>query len=330
MSDTQDPPRHAAVAAFLHHLRTSGRDGSARAYGGHLDAFERWLAGARVDLLRATTADLAGYQRHIAERQHHRTGAPLSAATRSLATIAVLVLYRWLARRGQLLCDPAAALLVPRAQRQLTVAKDHLTQQEVVALLQAQAARVEEQAAGSLPWARELRNLALVATALATGRRVHGLVTLRVADLDLERGELRVAVEKGRTGRVLPVAGWCVGVLRRYLRDARQLLAGGRESDYLFPSRRSSGLGRRGFAAVLDQVVAEAARRNPDLADLPAKRISTHSLRVSFATLLFANGCNIRSLNELMLHERLSTTALYTPIAVDDLRRELRLAHPRA
>jgi site-specific recombinase XerD len=63
--------------------------------------------------------------------------------------------------------------------------------------------------------------------------------------------------------------------------------------------------------------------------ELPGKRITWHSLRVSFATLLFANGCDIRSVNELLLHRLLSTTAQYTPIPVDDLRQVCRMAHPR-
>ena len=126
------------------------------------------------------------------------------------------------------------------------------------------------------------------------------------------------------------MARWCVVVLCRYLDGARALVAGERPSPFLFPSRRSGHLGIRGFAEVLDGVVPETIRRNGDLTDLPRKRISTHSLRVSFAALLFANGINIRSLNELMLHANLSTTAQYTPIAVNDLRRVFLTAHSRA
>jgi integrase/recombinase XerD len=69
---------------------------------------------------------------------------------------------------------------------------------------------------------------------------------------------------------------------------------------------------------------------NPDLQELPGKHITWQSLRVSFATLLFANGCAIRSVNELMLHRSLSSTARYTPIPVEDLRQVCRTAHPRA
>ncbi len=80
----------------------------------------------------------------------------------------------------------------------------------------------------------------------------------------------------------------------------------------------------------LTLMVGRAVRENRDLTDLPGKRVTWHSLRVSFAGLLFSNGCDIRSVSELLLHRLLSTTAAYTPIPVDDLRRVFRTAHPRA
>ena len=84
------------------------------------------------------------------------------------------------------------------------------------------------------------------------------------------------------------------------------------------------------FACVIATVTARTVADNPDLQELPGKNITWQSLRVSFATLLFANGCAIRSVNELMLHRSLSSTARYTPIPVEDLRQVCRTAHPRA
>ena len=75
--------------------------------------------------------------------------------------------------------------------------------------------------------------------------------------------------------------------------------------------------------------MARTIAANSDLTDLPRKTITWHSLRVSFATLLFSNGCPIRSVNELMLHRCLSTTARYTPIPIEDMQVVWRTAHPR-
>ncbi len=328
---TPPPPVfHPAIAAFLDHLRAKDRPRSADTYASYLAPFQVWLVERELDLLHLTTVDLMDYQRRIAERRHHRTGEPLASATRATAAIAVISLFLWMYRRGMLIRNPAAKLRLPKVPRRLTVAKDHLSQQEVIALLQTQAAVVHELPDGTIAWARERRNLALIAMALATGRRCMGLVTMRTDHLDLERNELRVDWEKGRAGRVLPVSEWCMAIQRRYLRDARHLVIGSRESPCLFPSRRTGQLCARAFVTVLEHIVAETIRRNPDLSDLPGKRISTHSLRVSYASMLFQGGCNLRSLNDLMLHTSLATTAQYTPLSIQDLRRALVLVHPRA
>jgi site-specific recombinase XerD len=210
------------------------------------------------------------------------------------------------------------------------VHKDHLTLQEATALIQTQAALAAERR-GPIRQAIEIRNLAILAIALATGRRVQGLVNLRMDQVDLERNELRVEHEKGHTGRVLPVADWAMATVRRYLTEARPVLVEGADVPWLFISQTGPDpLCTRAVSFLLAIAVQATIERNPDLTDLPHKRISTHSLRVSFATLLFQGGCNIRSINELMLHQTLSTTARYTPIPIADLRRVLLTTHPRA
>jgi integrase/recombinase XerD len=155
-------------------------------------------------------------------------------------------------------------------------------------------------------------------------------VGLRLCEVDVERNEIRVEREKGRTGRVLPVADWAMATVRRYLTEARLMTLKGKGSPWLFVSQNAAVLCTRGVGFMLAAAIAETIRCNPDLTDLPNKRISTHSLRVSFATLLFQGGANIRSINELMLHSSLTTTGRYTPIPVADLRRALLAAHPRA
>lgn len=322
---------HPAVTAYLDHLRAAGRASTAEAYRYYLRRFEQWLARAAggVDLLQVATEHLIQYQLALST-DRTVSGEPLAASTRATAIIIVQACFAWLAQAGILVRDPAAGLIRPAPPRRLAVTADHLTLQEATALVQTAAALADEAPAGSWRRALALRNLALVALALATGRRRTGLVRIRVAELDVDRHELRVPAEKGSTGRVLPVAGWAVAAARRYMTEARPQLLGARSSEQLLIGRDAAGLRAASVWPILQAVVTETIRRNPDLAELSHKRVSPHSLRVSFATLLFHNGCPIRSLNELMLHRRLSTSAAYTPVAVEDLRRALRTTHPRA
>ncbi len=332
MTSTLPPLRHPAVAAFLDAMRANGKDSTARTYGTYLLPFERWMANAQLDLMHATTDQLAGYQLWLSTNRPARLGAVRARTTQGTAVITVKSLYAWLRKRGFLIHDPAKALVPPSPPKTLTVRKDHLTLQEATALIQTQAALIDLNPADTRPRYRalEVRNLAMLSLALATGRRVHGLVALHLDQIDVERNEVRVDREKGRMGRVLPVAEWAMATVRRYLAEARPITLDGASSPWLFVGMNAGGLCTRAVAFVLDNAVRETITRNPDLTDLPTKRISTHSLRVSFATLLFAGGANIRSINELLLHRTLSTTAKYTPIPISDLRRVLLSAHPRA
>jgi integrase/recombinase XerD len=149
-------------------------------------------------------------------------------------------------------------------------------------------------------------------------------------DLNVEEREIRVEWEKGRPGRVLPVAIWAVELAVAYRDQARPIILGTRHSDHLFVGELALRVGLETYATMLHRLHAATCAANPDLTDLPSKRLTTHSLRFTFARTLFANGCNIRSINELMLHQKLSTTATYIPIPLEEMRRMLRAAHPRA
>ena len=327
-------PLHPFVEAYLDHLRSADKVTTAGTNATYLGMFTRWLASQGLALSQDTiTPDvLARFQVHITREYRTKRGGGLLAERSQVTAIIVLRgFFAWLHKRGLMLFNPAAGLVPPTPAQRLTVAKDHLDLQEAIALVATCAALVDEAKAGTNAWALAMRDHAAICLDLATGRRCHGLCGARVADLDQEQNEIRVEYEKGKTGRVLPVAAWAVRAVQRYLTQARPLLLRGKDSPFLFVSQRAVRLCERGFAYLLDAVVEKTISRNPDLTALPTKTISTHSLRVTFAaTLMFPNGCGIRALNELMLHTSLNTTAQYTPIPLEDLRRVLLTTHPRA
>jgi integrase/recombinase XerD len=276
-----------------------------------------------------TRADLEKYQDFLVTIHRTPAGECLARSTASMRITNVKGFYRWLTDRGHLVADPARHLGIKVVASRVVVA-EHLTLQEATALIQTQAAIMAAHQLGTASHAKALRNLAVLCLTLATGRRIGGIVSLTTVQVDVERKELRVDREKGHVGRVLPVAGWAMEVIAMYLKDARPFLTKGHETPWLFLNLAGIGpIERMALASMLERLLVEVHRQNPDLTDLPGKRISWHSLRVSFATLLFQNGCDIRSVNELLLHRDLSTTAKYTPIPVEDLRQVFRTAHPR-
>lgn len=318
-----------AMNAYLEHLILRGRRCTARSVAQALVQFMAWAGRQHVDPILATAAQLDAYQSWLVTIYRTPQGRSLAKTTCSTRLAQLVAFYRWAHGRNLICIDPSRkiGLLVPRSR---VVVREFLTLQEATALVQTQAGVVTATPIGTHTHAEAIRNLAAICLALATGRRIGGMTTLRVADIDGDRHELRVAKEKGSTGRVLPVAGWAMAVVRQYLRDARPLLARGHDTPHLFLNAPGDGpITREALRWMLEQVMAKTISQNPDLIDLPGKRITWHSLRVSFATLLFSNGCDIRSVNELLLHSQLSTTARYTPIPIEDLRHVFRVAHPR-
>ncbi|MEK7414232.1 MAG: tyrosine-type recombinase/integrase [Planctomycetota bacterium] len=328
MTATAD--HHPAVQSFLDHLTASGRASTAASYGAYLSWFETWLTTQGVDLLDATTATIASYQQFVANEYRKRDGSTLALSTQCTVLVVVRTLYAWLHRRNVVLFNPAASIIPANPPKSLVVAKDYLTLDEAIALITTLSDLVAEAQPQSVLWALAVRNLSAISVALATGRRSGGLVSIQVSDIDVDRAEVRVSWEKGKTGRVLPVAAWAMALVAHYITAARPLILNGRESDALFPTIHAPAMTHGAFVYVLEQAIAATITRHPDLTSLASKRISTHSLRVTFATVMFSSGIGIRSLNELMLHADLNTTAQYTPIPLEDLRRVMLAHHPRA
>ncbi|HAT10539.1 MAG TPA: hypothetical protein DCS97_08085 [Planctomycetes bacterium] len=319
---------HPTQTEFINYLRTSGRVETARGYGNALSHYQRWLADAGLDPLTITTDGIRQYQRFLAEVYVSPRGTRLAKGTQCTRLATVKAYHAWLARRGLTLTDVSRGVQLPVIARG-PVARDHMSLQEATAMLQTLSAEVARYPEGSQRWADAVRTLAFVALGLATGRRRSGLRSLSLANVDFTRNEVRIEREKGRPGRVLPVAMWAMVCLRTYVERARPVLCWQIENAWLFVGDRSPQLGRNTIADMLEQAQAKTVAANPDLTDLAAKRITPHAMRVSFAHLLFQGGANLRTINELMLHEHLGTTARYTPLGLEDLQRVCATAHPR-
>lgn len=323
---------HPSITAFLNHLRLAGRATTADSYGFHLSKVDAWLAAKALTPLTVTTDDLRAYQRDLAENERGRGGRLLAKSTQATRLAIIKSFSSWLHRRGERISDIAADLQLPRIPIN-PVRRDHLSLQETTALLQTAAAHAARFPDGCSRWALAVRDLALLSLAIASGRRRTGLREIRLTQLDLTRpdgGEIRIEREKGLTGRVLPIAAWAVTVLGTYVERARPILCWQRDNAFVFVGDDGPQLGTNMLAGMIERVHAATVTANPDLTALADKHLTPHSLRVTFASLLFNGGAHIRTINELMLHRQLGVTARYIPVNLDDLRRTCATAHPRA
>jgi len=165
----------------------------------------------------------------------------------------------------------------------------------------------------------DLRNLALVELAYGSGLRVSELLALKTVDLHLNSGVVHV-LGKGGKERIVPLGDESIFTLRNYLVDARPLFhPAAREG--VFVNKNGTKLSRVGFYKIIRKLAIAAGIE---------KAISPHTLRHSFATHMLENGADLRAVQELLGHEDVLTTEIYTHVSKRHLQEAYEAAHPRA
>ncbi len=319
---TLAPSSGAALDRFLRSL--AARDTSPntqRAYRTAVGAYLSWLDDRRVDWRRPSRSDLRAYLASLTAGHARTSVAQRLAAIRSF--------HRFAARDGLSDGDPWGAIATPRLPRRLPRV---LEVEQVERLLGVVDAALEaapgrgRQAA--LATALALRDRALVEVAYAAGLRISELAAAELASLDLRRGELRV-LGKGRKERIGLLGRPARAALEAYLDEGRPVLAAQRtaaddeqdEPTTIFLNHHGEALGVRGLRFRIDRLCR--------LAGLPVG-VSPHTLRHSFATHLLEGGADLRVVQELLGHESLATTQVYTHVSPARLRSAYQSAHPRA
>jgi site-specific recombinase XerD len=307
----------AALRDFLGSL--AARDTSPhtqRSYKATLRSYLDWLADRGVDWRSPGRGDLRAYLAVLGMGHARSSTAQRLAAIRSF--------HRFVAREGLAPGDPWGAIATPRLPRRLPRV---LEVDEVERLLAAVDEGITDGEPGTLEIAIALRDRALVETAYAAGLRISELAAADLASLDLRRGEIRV-LGKGRKERIGLLGRPARVALEGYLADGRDVLAARRRgpdgdegTTEIFLNHRGGALGVRGLRYRLDLL-----RRR---AGLPVG-VSPHTLRHSFATHLLEGGADLRVVQELLGHESLATTQIYTHVSPARLRAAYRGAHPRA
>ncbi len=250
------------------------------------------------DLLSAGEADL---QRYFAASF---ATSRASTANRRLATMRRF--YRWAVREGLIERDPTARLAGAKAPPRLPKA---LTEAQVESLLAAPDAGSD----------LGLRDRAMLELLYATGLRVTELVGLKLIELSLADGLVRVT-GKGQKERVVPLGEEARLWLERYAAQARPALLAGRSADALFVTRRGGPMTRQMFWKLI--------RRYALQADIGAP-LSPHGLRHAFATHLLNHGADLRVVQMLLGHADISTTQIYTHVARERLQALHERHHPR-
>jgi len=270
------------------------------AYRSDLEKFSDWLDGRGDSLLTLQGEVLHDYIAWRLDRGFKATStARLLSALRRF--------FQYLIREQLRDDDPTALLLSPKLPTRLP--KD-LSEAQVEALLSEPDVGVE----------LELRDKAMLELLYATGLRVSELVGLRMENISLHQGLVRV-IGKGSKERLVPMGEEAMHWLSCYLREARGVLLGAQASDVLFPSNRAQQMTRQTF---WHRIKLYASRAHI------AVELSPHTLRHAFATHLLNHGADLRVVQMLLGHADLSTTQIYTHVAGERLKALHAEFHPRA
>jgi site-specific recombinase XerD len=321
-----DPATHPALDRFLRSL--AARDASehtVRAYRTAVGTYLAWLTERGVDWTRPARVELRGYLARLGAGATRTTVAQRLAAIRSF--------HRWAAREGLAAGDPWGAIATPRLPRRLPRVLEVDQVGRLLAVVEAELAAAEATRPDrvALATALALRDRALVETAYAAGLRISELATADLASVDLRRGEIRV-LGKGRKERIGLLGRPAIAALQAYLEHGRPILADRAATrgaaarttagaTHVFLNHAGGPLGVRGLRYRLDRLCRAAG--------LP-EGVSPHTLRHSFATHLLDGGADLRVVQELLGHENLATTQVYTHVSPGRLAAAYREAHPRA
>jgi integrase/recombinase XerD len=214
--------------------------------------------------------------------------------------------YRYQVRQNLVLKDPCAQVLSPKQGRPLPKT---LSETEVEALLD--SPKVESSLG--------LRDRAMLETLYATGLRVSELVNLKMIEVNLDVGVVRI-VGKGNKERLVPLGEQAIDWIAKYINQARAELLREKASDAVFLTARGSAMSRQAFWYVIKRHAVNAGIN---------KNLSPHTLRHAFATHLINHGADLRSVQMLLGHSDLSTTQIYTHVASERLQSLHAEHHPR-
>lgn len=230
----------------------------------------------------------------------------VSATSQARILCGVRSFFRFLVLDGVLADDPAELLESPAVGEHLP---EVLTTEEVDRM---------EASIDLSKWEGQ-RNRAIIEVLFSCGLRVSELVNLRFSDVSLNDKFLRI-VGKGSKERLVPISDAALREIQLWLFDRNLMKVKPGEQEYVFLNRRGAHLTRTMILIMIKRTAEEAGI---------TKTVSPHTLRHSFATALLKGGANLRAIQEMLGHENIKTTQIYTHIDITTLRDEILSHHPR-
>nr|WP_320014440.1 site-specific tyrosine recombinase XerD [uncultured Desulfobacter sp.] len=293
---------HEFVDAYMDYLTIEKglSANSITAYGADLASYINYLSDNGIeDLGNADTTAVLGWLVYL-------TRQGLSAKSRARHLISIRGFYKYLTTEKLISTNPLKDIDIPKTGRHLPGV---ISVNEVEALLNA----------CDVTTPKGQRNLAMMEIMYGAGLRVSELVFLKVVDVNLDAGLVRV-MGKGAKERIVPIGSKAKDAARLWLDQGRPKELKQLSSDFLFIARAGKPMTRQAFWKIIKKYALAAGIARP---------VSPHTLRHSFATHLIEGGADLRSVQTMLGHSDISTTQIYTHISRDYLIKMHHEYHPR-
>ncbi len=234
-------------------------------------------------------------------------GLHLAANSQARILSGIKAFYEYLILEDLTQTDPTSLISTPKIIRKLPETLHYHEIESMLSLI-------------DLSSSQGTRNKAIIETMYSCGLRVSEVITLKISDCKFEEGFLRI-IGKGNKMRLVPIGSQAIKILKIYLSEIRPniVIQKGQE-DVVFLNRRGKGLSRVMVFLIIKDLAQIAGIR---------KEVSPHTLRHSFATHLIEGGANLRAVQEMMGHESITTTEIYTHLDREFLQQTLKEFHPR-
>ena len=230
----------------------------------------------------------------------------LAARSRARHLVAIRGLYRFLVQEKVLRNDPARLIDLPKTSLKLPYV---FSREEIVLLLEAPDTKKP----------LGVRDAAMLELLYAAGLRVSELINLKLQDINLEAGFVRI-FGKGSKERIVPIGIHAKEKISHYLKTARSQRLKQAPSPYFFIARAGNPMTRQGFWKLLRRYAMQAGL---------TEKITPHSIRHSFASHLLEGGADLRAVQIMLGHVDISTTQIYTHVTRDHLKKLHKKFHPR-
>jgi integrase/recombinase XerD len=298
MASLKQPPIDNLIDRYLNYLLIEKGLSSTtlESYSADMVRYQEFLH--KNNIQRISAADTALILKHLISLRD----AGLSARSRARHLVSIRGFYRFLVQEKILKHDPARLVDLPKTSMKLP---DVLSVEEIAQLLEAP----------DTDKPRGVRDRAMLELLYAAGLRVSELVNLKLQDINLEAGFVRV-LGKGSKERLVPIGLTAQEKVESYLEKSRKSLLKNQVSPYLFVARAAKPISRQGFWKLL--------RKYATLTQLN-KKVTPHSLRHSFASHLLEGGADLRAVQVMLGHVDIATTQIYTHVA----RQQLKILHAR-